>query len=334
MKYFLFLSVLLILVGCSREPVIFNGATMGTYYNITIIKTGDSGVDKRLENIQPAIDSVLKEVNMVMSTYIDSSDLSRFNRSADTGWVNADRELIKVFAESKRISAASGGAFDITVGPLVNLWGFGPEHRPTQMPTDSEITARDEITGIEKLKIDADNSRIRKEIPELYCDLSAIAKGYGVDKVGEFLEENGAGNYLVEIGGEVRTRGTNQRNTGWRVGISSADGSVNVKRIIALSDMSIATSGDYRNYFEHDGIRYSHTIDPRTGKPISHRLVSVSVLTPSCMTADGMATALMVLGPEKGFALAKNMNLPVYMIVKDSTGFVDKMTEEFKKFLL
>ncbi len=333
-KIFLFLFILFY-AGCSSkcEPIKLSGSTMGTFYNITIIKSDGNEFDNLILNIQSKIDSVLKEVNLQMSTYIPVSELSKFNSSTDTGWISASAGLLKVIAEAKKISAESGNCFDITVGPLVNLWGFGPENRPEIIPSDGEIANRKNKIGDDKIELDTKAKKIRKKIPGLYCDLSAIAKGYGVDAVGLFLEKNGIENYLVEIGGEVRTRGKNDKNEDWKIGISSANGGNGIQKIASISGNSIATSGDYRNYFEENGIRYSHTIDPRTGKPINHKLVSVSVISKDCMTADGYATAIMVLGPEEGLAFAEKMNLPIFIIVKEKDGFKEKMTESFKKFL-
>ncbi|NLT52302.1 MAG: FAD:protein FMN transferase [Ignavibacteria bacterium] len=325
-----FLICMFLAAACNQnaEHIKFSGETMGTYYAITIGKA-----DVKIQTIKASVDSVLKEVNTQMSTYLSKSVLSQFNKYRDTVWFKAPKELISVVEESKNIYEQSDGCFDITVGPLVNLWGFGPENRPETVPSDNEIIARKILIGSDKLLVDKSFLMIKKKIPELYCDLSAIAKGYGVDAVAKFLEQKGIKDYLVEIGGEVRTRGKNQFGEEWKVGISSVDGGTGIQRVIHLSGNSIATSGDYRNYFEENGIRYSHTIDPRTGKPINHKLVSVSVICKECMSADGYATAIMVLGPEEGLAFAEKLNLPVFIIVKKKDGFKEIMTESFKKYL-
>ena len=200
-------------------------------------------------------------------------------------------------------------------------------HRPTQLQV-----AKTRV-GYEKIHIDLSAPALKKEIPEVYCDLSAIAKGFGVDRIASYLDSLGINRYFIEIGGELRTKGHNHLGQPWRIGITSPAGQGELQKAIALNNMSMATSGDYHNYFERDGIRYSHTIDPRTGRPITHALASVTVLHKSCAYADGLATAINVMGPEKGFAYAEKHNLAVFMIVRQGDGFVEKMTSNFEALL-
>ena len=269
-----------------------------------------------------------------LSTYRADSELSRFNRSRKTDWIPASEEFVKVLREALSISDRSGGAFDVTVGPLVNLWGFGPERRRGLVPSQEEIEARKKLVGYRKLHVRTSPSSVKKDIPELYCDLSAIAKGYAVDKAAEYLEGEGFEDYMVEVGGEVRAKGRNQNGDPWRIGVQRPDTAGSLEKIVSISDAGVATSGDYLNYFEVDGVRYSHTIDPRTGRPITHSLASVTVIHPSCMTADGMATAINVLGPDEGYAFAVREKLAVLMIVRGKDSFVEKMTPSFRRFLL
>ncbi len=215
---------------------------------------------------------------------------------------------------------------------MVNLWGFGPEYQANKIPDDEEIKEKKALTGYKKLSVKLSPPAVKKDIPEIYCDLSAIAKGFGVDKITMLLDSIKIENYMVEIGGEVRTKGKTQQNKLWRIGIEAPDSPTDIQRIIVISDNSMATSGDYRNYYEKDGVRYSHTIDPLIGSPIAHKLASVTVIDKSSMIADGMATAINVLGPEEGYKFALREGLPVFMIVREKQGFVEKMTPEFKTF--
>ena len=321
----------LLLTGCGPEQINLEGKTMGTSYSIKYMSDSSTLSSKKL---QQEIDRKLEQVNDQMSTYRPNSELSRFNKSqkVDTAFP-VSVATAKVVREAIRINRLTDGALDVTVGPLVNLWGFGPEGRPNVVPTDAEIAKRREWIGIDKLAVE--NGALIKSIPELYVDLSAIAKGYGVDVVAEYLESQNIDNYMVDIGGEVRTRGNNGENKPWRIAIEKpvAGGEQSAQEIIEPGRMAIATSGDYRNYFEQNGVRYSHTIDPATGRPINHRLVSITVLDPSCMTADGLSTGLGVLGPERGMALANLLGIPVFMIVKTDDGFEERASESFKPYL-
>lgn len=319
----------------SVPPIILlEGSTMGTTYNIKFVlistTVGSAGVQQEMKD---GIDALLESVNLQMSTYVPDSELSRFNRFEGTDWFEVSADTAMVFAESQRVSQLSGGAFDITVGPLVNLWGFGPTKNRGAVPSAQELLDVKDIIGYGKISVQVSPPAIKKEKPRMYCDLSAIAKGFGVDKVSMYLESKGYANYMVEIGGEVRTAGKKPGNKSWRVAIATPDGSSSYQKVLELDDLSMATSGDYHNYFEKDGIRYSHTMDPNTMKPIVHNLASVSVVHKSCMTADAMATALDVLGPEKGFDLAIQEHLAVFMIVHQKGKFVEKMTPEFTKLL-
>lgn len=323
----------LILVGCSspiqRDLYSLAGTTMGTTYSLKVIEPENS---KKLIKLDKKIDSVLVDVNNKMSTYIPTSELSLFNQSTSTDWINISNDLAQVINTSKRISAESSGSFDITVGPLVNLWGFGPVKKDSIIPNQQEIDETLKQVGIKNIEIDFAGKKIKKNIPEIYCDLSAVAKGFGVDKVGLFLESVGLNEYMIEIGGEVRTKGKNKNNENWKIGISSP-ASNGLQKVLEISNYSVATSGDYFNYFEENGIRYSHTIDPKTGKPITHKLASVTVIHQNCDNADAYATAIDVLGPEAGYEFALKMKLPVFMIVRENEKFIEKMTPQFEEFI-
>lgn len=325
----LYLVILLCSACGGPQQVELSGPTMGTQYHVTLRPLPQ---DYSAESLQAAIDRRLAEINRIMSTYDPDSELSRLNENASTDWVRISDALSTVLTEARRISVLSDGVFDVTVGPLVNLWGFGPRRGEGRIPDEAAIAAARERVGYRMLKLRADPPAVRKARPDLYIDLSAIAKGYGVDQVAELLEAAGVTDYLVEIGGELRTRGVNVEGRPWQIGIEKpAVGERTVQEVIGLSGQGMATSGDYRNFFEIDGQRYAHVIDPTTGWPVRHRLASVSVLDPSCMTADGFATALLALGPERGYALAEREQLAALFIVITPEGrFEEHATMAFQ----
>jgi thiamine biosynthesis lipoprotein len=258
---------------------------------------------------------VLDGVDEHMSTYRPESEIERFNRGGVEVF-STSTDLLEVVAEGQRIARLTGGAFDITVGPLVDIWGFGPAG-VTETPDEETLRKLVAVTGFEQLEIDLERATLRKARDDCRIDLSAIAKGFAADRVSEAFARRQLPNHMVEVGGEVRARGTNGSGLAWRIGIerpTSQGRSVHL--VVPLTDLSLATSGDYRNYFERDGVRISHTIDPRTGRPITHNLASVSVIHASCMTADGLATALGVLGPDDGFELAERLDIPAYFLVR------------------
>ncbi|HHR5847506.1 TPA: FAD:protein FMN transferase [Providencia alcalifaciens] len=328
----LFAATLLLAACGGPEQKNLQGQTMGTYYSVKFVT--DSS-EPSSEAIQAEIDKRLEEVNDQMSTYRPGSELSRFNQSNEVNEpFPVSAATAKVVSKAIEINKLTDGSLDVTVGPLVNLWGFGPEGRVTKAPTDEELEKRRAWIGIDKLSVQGNN--LIKTIPELYVDLSSIAKGYGVDVVAEYLESININDYMLDIGGEVRTKGKNGKDAPWRIAIEkpATDGvSQTAQEIIEPGDLSIATSGDYRNYFEQNGVHFSHTIDPKTGKPISHNLVSITVLAEDCMTADGLSTGLNVMGPEAGLALAEKMNVPVFMIIKTDKGFEERYTKAFEPFL-
>jgi len=331
--YFLSLTILLFFLlttSCNRKPKLIkiSGNTMGTTYKILIVSK-----DKKINKIKlkKNIDDLLNKVNMEMSTYIKDSEISRFNSSSTTEWFPVSEGFAKVVKNSIDISKKSNGSFDVTISPLIDLWGFG-KRSGERIPNKTEIDQISQYTGYKNLDVKFSPPYIKKKTPKLQINLSAIAKGYGVDKVVEFLNSRNYKNYLVEIGGEVRVGGK-KFNKKWRIGVLKPDTIDKYNIIVLLSDISLATSGDYFNYFEKDGRRYSHTIDPVTKRPITHKLASVTVVHKSCMLADGLATAINVMGPDKGYEFALKEGLPIYMIIRKDKGFVIKMTPSFKKLL-
>ena len=267
---------------------------MGTTFTVKVVAGNLS--DEQLDSLQRVVESELENVNSKMSTYLPVSELSRFNEFRRTDPFSVSQETLDVFVKARRISAATRGAFDVTVGPLVRAWGVGPGQRSREVPTSTDLKQLRARIGWDKIEIDEASSTIRKLHPEVECDLSAIAKGYAADRVSEALRAL-AYRDMVEVGGEVRTSGRNAAGQPWRIGIERPDDAGRTPyRTLPLEGLSMATSGDYRNYYEKDGQRFSHTIDPRTGRPVQHRLASVSVIHERCVAADGWATALMVLG--------------------------------------
>lgn len=334
----LFLLLLLnILVGCSPgsawQTVEVHGNTMGTTYSIKIV-TQQPEIPAT-EDVKAWAEQVFQEVNQSMSTYIDDSELSLLNRSKSADWHSLSPELAEVLALSHHISQKSGGAFDITVMPLVNLWGFGPEKR-SQPPSDAEIAQGLAQIGYDKIVLDADHQRIRKP-PDVHMDLSAIAKGYAADKMGQALARRGFDHVMVEVGGELVLRGHNQKLKPWRIGIETPSydllrAAVGPAGAVDISGKGMATSGDYRNYYEVDGVRVSHTINPKTGHPIRHNLASVTVIAATCAEADGWATALNVLGPEQALQTAEREGLAVYLLVRDGDGFTGIMSTALQTY--
>ncbi|MFO7973733.1 MAG: FAD:protein FMN transferase [Candidatus Hydrogenedentota bacterium] len=326
-------------VGCGRRTTVegrvpeFSGATMGTVYHVKVVLQEPS--ETHLADLQALIEAELEDVEVRMSTYEADSELSRFNAHESTSPFRVSTSTIEVFQLALEISELTNGAFDITVGPLVNAWGFGPEAVPENPLAESEIQALMEHTGYEKIQVDPDTQTITKEDPGVFCDLSAIAKGYAVDRVCTALEEAGYHDYMVEVGGEVRTGGVNGKGVPWRIGIVNPEPlKGDVERIVPLSGWAMATSGDYRNFYERNGIQYSHTIDPRTGRPVTHNLASVSVIDKNCSVADGYATAIMVMGPDEAQRWAEEHNTIAFFIVRESVDrFRDITTTAFEEFV-
>ncbi len=308
-------------------PLHLSDVIMGTSYTIKVTSLPGS-IEK--DELISQIKRRLETLDQTMSTYRQDSELSQFNRSQSLQWQNVSKSLLTVLKEAKRINELTAGAFDITVGPIVNLWGFGPDPMLHKAPGSEVIEAALKKTGSEYLLLDEVGQKIKKTLPDLYLDLSAIAKGYAVDVVGELLEQQGVLDYMVEIGGELRLKGTNANNKPWRIAIEKPTSEARViQKVLPLSDISLATSGDYRNYFEVGNVRFSHTIDPRTGKPISHKLASITILSHTTMEADATATALMVLGPVKGYELAQEKDIAALFIIKINDGFVEKASSAF-----
>ncbi|MDD2557625.1 MAG: FAD:protein FMN transferase [Desulfuromonadaceae bacterium] len=318
-------------VEVGSESVTLSGRTMGTTYNVTFIRENDAKI--KPDRVHQAIETRLQEINQHMSTYIPNSEISRINKAPANTPIKISPDTAHVIAAAQQVSAATQGAFDITVGNLVNLWGFGPEIKLYAIPDETKIEAILAESGYQRLELDSALLQVRKHTDSLYLDLSGIAKGYAVDEIAELLTQHGFSNHLVEIGGEIRTGGEKRAGSPWNIGIERPRTKEHsVQRIIHSStSLSMATSGDYRNYFEHSGKRYSHTIDPKTGHPINHNLAAISVLHTSCMLADAYATAFMVMGPQRSMDFATAHDISVYMLVKEEDGFAALSSPAFEK---
>lgn len=304
------------------------GRTMGTTYNVKYYSE-----DSPNEAVVKAqIDDLLVLINKQMSTYDKESELSRFNQWSGTDVFPVSQNTRAVLSEAIRLGEISNGILDVTVGPLVNLWGFGPDARPEVVPSPETIAQIKASIGLDKLTVT--DSGVTKSSPELYVDLSTIAKGYAVDKVAELLASKQLNNYLVEIGGEMRVSGEKPEHQPWRIAVEKPVTKERaVQRILTIGDNAIATSGDYRNFYEVDGVRYSHLIDPRTGYPIQHNLVAVTVVHSSSMTADGLATALNVMGKDEALKVAEKNNLDVLLITRENGEFKEYTSGKFLDYI-
>lgn len=305
---------------------------MGTTY---AIKVSGLPENTHADELQKDIEALLQQLSRSMSTYLPESEIARFNRFQETTPFPVSSAMAAVVAEALRVSRLTNGALDISVAPLVNLWGFGADASTSDIPGEEAILSLKKQIGYQKIEVRHQPPSIIKSVPEVTIDLSAVAKGFAVDEVALLLESNGVANYLVEIGGEIRTAGLKAKGSPWIVGIERpVAGKREVHRIVSLVDQAMATSGDYRNYFEKNGKRFSHLINPVTGKPIDHRLASVSIIHPSCMTADAMATAFMILGAEEAYGLALKEQLAAYFVVRTDTGFEERTTPAFNTFMI
>jgi thiamine biosynthesis lipoprotein len=315
------LGAAVLATGCSqpaRSATQFGGPTMGTTYTVKI--AGPRLGAAAEAGARRAVEGALAGVVDRMSAYRDDSELSRFNRHRGDAPFALSRDTFAVFRLAQEVSAATDGAFDITVAPWVDAWGFGPGRAQRVVP-DAEVAALEQGVGWRMLTLDERNSTVAKAVVEMRADLSGIAKGYAVDGAAEALDALGFADYMVEAGGEIRARGRNADGRPWQIAIERPDAvPQRAHRIVPLTGLAMATSGDYRIYFERDGQRYCHEIDPATGRPIRHGLASVTVVAPDCGYADAMATALIVLGPERGRALAAARNVAALFIVREGDG--------------
>ncbi len=336
----IFLTVLLILPilfssGCSiQKEVMFSGKTMGTTYHITVI----TGYFKRLSGLKEKIDGRLEEINQSMSTYRKDSEISRFNAWRQIGQeFPVSEDFYRVMSVAQNIYELTGGAWDGTIKPLVELWGFGSSNQKQRIPSKAEIQAVLPDIGFNHIEIGAGRFLVKKNAAAT-LDLASIAKGYAVDQIAALIQTEGVDNFLVEIGGEVFASGLRKDGQQWRLGINMPRQNApfdQVYKVVNLSGKGFATSGDYRIFFEKDGKRFSHILDPKNGYPIANRVVSVSILAGTCTLADGLATAIMVLGADKGLALVNQLvGIECLIVVQDLDGALkDYVSTGFKAYL-
>ncbi len=317
--------------GALQADTRFGGPAQGTTYSVVLPGTRSPDA---VAALQAAVDSVIAGIDTVMSTYDPSSELSRLNRDARTAPIAVSPALANVLQIAAQVSRDSRGAFDVTVAPLINAWGFGPDGDVTSAPDSATLSALRERVGWQRLAV-SDGS-VTKMSPLVEVDLNAIAPGYTVDRIVDLLIARGEPAHLVELGGELRASGRNARGLPFRVGIEEPDSSRRaVRLVVGLQDRALATSGNYRDFRDVNGVRYVHTLDPSTGRPVTHRLLAVSVLHAQCAFADAWATALLVVGPERAWALAEEHDLDVLLLIAGASGKVEqRLTPGFASAVL
>ncbi|HET9474674.1 MAG TPA: FAD:protein FMN transferase [Steroidobacteraceae bacterium] len=315
----------LALAGCASAPpreTLLDGETMGSAWTVKI--AGSLPLDR--EHLQAGVQARFEAVNQALSTYRADSALSRFNDHGGENWVDIDPELAQVLEYALSLAQLSDGAYDVTVGPLVNIWGFGPDPATHRVPTDSAIAAARAHVGWRKVEVDVERHRARKQ-PGVRIDLSSLGKGRGVDRVAEYLDAQGVANYLIDLSGKLRARGRNAHGMAWQVAVEQpapdypSGAAIEVPAVVPLRDESIATAGDYRRFFESGGRHYSHIIDPRTGAPVAHATMSATALGPTCMQADALATLFMVMEPAAALRIAVGLGVPALLIRREGSGF-------------
>jgi len=317
----------LLLVGCGQQIEQLAGPTMGSTYSVKYVP-GDTTPAPAL--VQAEVGNILAEIDLQLSTYRADSLTSRFNQLPAGGCAQMPEALLELVRAGERLAMASDGAFDLTVEPLIDLWGFGPQSRGAQVPSAEQIAAAQAQVGYQHLHIR--DQQLCKDLP-VQLDFNSIGAGYAVDRVSAMLEQQGVSSFLVEITGELKALGRKPDGSDWHVAIEEPhQGQQVAARVLELDGLAVSTSGDYRNYFEQAGKRYSHTIDARSGSPITHRLASVTVVDVSALQADGWSTVLMLLGDKQGYALAEKAGIAALFISYTGQGFISRVTPAFIKY--
>ncbi|MCU6670302.1 FAD:protein FMN transferase ApbE [Enterobacteriaceae bacterium H4N4] len=338
-----FLATLFMLAACDNTspPVkvetaaatVLEGKTMGTFWRVSVMDIPATRADELRAKIQSQLDAD----DQLMSTYKPDSALMRFNQSQSTSPWPVSEAMADIVTEALRVGYKTKGAMDITVGPLVNLWGFGPNKQPLTTPEQAQIDDARAQTGLQHLTVINQSGKqyLEKDIPDLFVDLSTVGEGFAADHLATLMAEEGISRYLVSVGGALVSRGMNASDKPWRVAIQKPTDQQNaVQAIVDINGHGISTSGSYRNYYELDGKRISHVIDPQTGRPITHNLVSVTVIAPTALEADAWDTGLMVLGTEKAQEIVREQGLAVYMITREGEGYKTWMSPQFASFLV
>ena len=322
----------LLLAACGGDTRLpqyeLSGSALGTTYSVLLVAPGELFSK---DELQSSILETLEDVDRLASTWREDSELSRFNANASNTWIDTSLEFCEAIERALEIGRQTDGAFDITVGPLVNLWGFGPDGHVSEPPSEDRLRSVMDTIGYEQLQTRCDMPAVQKRSGSVYVDLSGWAKGYAVDRLAALLDQRALKDYLVEIGGELRVRGRNADGLKWAIAVEAPSTTERVPHLVLrLTDASVATSGDYRNFFQHDGKYYSHTIDARTGYPISHALAAVTVVNESAAFADAMATALLVLGPTEGPERAEQLGVAAFFLIRNNTDFEEVESPSFR----
>lgn len=322
------------IAGCSKEveiePVRLQGQIFGSFWHATLV---GSWSETQIKLLEEGIQQELHKVDISMSTYKEDSELNKFNNAPVNTWVEISAPLYEVFSLSQAVAVTSKGAFDITMGGLVNQWNFGPEASTDAIPSNKDIKDRLAVTGYKYLELKPDSYQARR-LKNSYIDLSGVAKGYATDQVAAWLLSQGVANFLINISGETYVAGERKVGQPWRIGVETPDARQRVaQHIIPLTNTSVATSGDYRNFYEIDGRRLSHTINPKTGWPVEHNLTSVTVIHPKNAVADAWATAFMVMGTQASLELANRENLQVLLISREEDGLKSWLSNSMQEAL-
>ena len=326
-NYAILIFSFLLIFSCSQKKnynAKINGNTMGTYYFIEVI---DVPVGLKIKNIELEIKNTLKKANKILSNWDKDSEISIINKTDKTTAIKISDELNEVFKTAKEINAKSNGFFDLTLDPIIELWGFGYKSKQMQIiPKDNQIKNILSLIGQKSfLKMNFDNNELIKKNKDIKINLSSIGKGYGIDLIGKKLDQLGINNYIINIGGDILTKGYNSKKENWVIGIENPNLKEKfIKEIVNLTNKGLATSGDYKNFFTKDGKRYSHIINPKTGKPIKHSTKSVTVIHENSMKADGWATAFLALGSLEGLKIADKEKIAVL--------FIDEIDNKLIKF--
>ena len=334
LRFLVLWSLMQFILGCEGDQGRheLSGSTMGTAWNLSYYASPENRSSEP-EVVRLKVEDRLLYLNDILSSYVDDSEISRLNALPSGKYTSISPELIEVFKVALRISKLTNGIYDISISPLVELWGFGSSLPRFDIPSIEEIAAKRSLVGLDSIIIDEENNTILKSSARSF-DLSSLGKGYAVDVISDDLKNLGISNFLFEIGGEIFASGTPAEDRLWKVAVRSPlPNSSGISKIFSLSEVAVATSGDYQNFFEHQNIRYSHIIDPTTGFPVQRDLVSATVISNDAMTADAFATAFILLGSEKAIALANQRNLAVYLIKKDGDKYIELMSSKLLNYL-
>ena len=332
-KFFILTVLILSNTSCldlKQESFKINGKTMGTYYIVNVVDPPKNVSKKKLK---VEVSKTLEEINKKLSNWDNSSEVSFLNQNKTLLPVIISEDLFNVINASNLIHIKSEGFFDITIDPLIELWGFGYRNKKKKVPSQIEIKNALKLVNQSKvLQLNPENLSITKSNKDVSINLSSIAKGYGIDLIGQKLEKLGIENYLIDIGGDILTKGKNKVDKDWVIGIENPNLIKRlIKEIVNITDKGIATSGDYKNFYEENGVQYSHILNPNSGKPIIHNTKSVTIIHDNAMMADGWATALLALGSIKGLEIAEKNEIASLFIIKEKNNFIKIKSSEFKK---